>query len=91
MAVRNESTMEETGRRGDEIYERDIKPTLAEDQHGRYVAIDVNSGRWAIADTLRAATDEIHMNRPDPSGVWLLRVGHPVLRHFGGRPFPPEG
>ena len=89
MAVRSQSTRDETARRGDEIYERDIKPTLAEDQHGRYVAIDVNSGRWAIADTLRAATDEVHVHRPDPSGVWLLRVGFPVLRHFGGRPYSP--
>ena len=90
MAVRSKSTRAETARRGDEIYERDIKPTLAEDQHGRYVAIDVNSGKWAIADSLRAATDEIHMHHPDPSDVWLLRVGYPVLRHFGGRPYLPE-
>ena len=81
---------DETARRGREIYERNIKPTLAEDQHGRYVAIDVNSENWSIADTLRAATDEIHMNRPDPSDVWLLRVGYPVLRHFGGRPFSSD-
>ncbi len=89
MAVR--IAPEETARRGDEIYERDIKPTLAEDQHGRYLAIDVNSGNWAVADTLRAATDELNnVHRPDPSGVWLLRVGYPVLRHFGGRPVPSE-
>ncbi len=91
MAVRSQDTLEETARRGDEIYERDIKPTLAEDQRGRYVAIDVDSGNWAIADTLRAATDEIHAHHPDPSAVWCLRVGYRVLRHFGGRPFPPEG
>ena len=35
MAVRGAAA--ETARRGDEIYERDIKPTLTEDQHGHYV------------------------------------------------------
>ena len=63
MAVR--SAPSEVTRRGREIYERNIKASLAGDQHGRYVAIAVNSGNWAIADTLRAATDEIHLNRPE--------------------------
>ena len=77
---------EETARRGDEIYERDIKPTLADDQHGRYVSIDVESCCWTIADTLRGAIDELYEQRPEAVDVWSLRVGHRALHHFGGRP-----
>ena len=91
MAVRSQSAREETARRGGEIYERDIRPTLAEDQHGHYVSIDIDSGCWVIADTLRAAIDELYAQRPEATDVWSLRVGYRTLRHFGGRPLPVEG
>lgn len=91
MAVRSQSAREETARRGGEIYERDIKPTLAEDQHGHYISIDIDSGCWAIADTFRGAIDELYAQRPDATDVWSLRVGYRTLRHFGGRPLPVEG
>ena len=84
MAVRN--APEETARRGDEIYERDVKPTLTEDQYGRYVSIDVESGYWTISDTLRGAIDGLYEQRPEAVDVWSLRVGHRALHHFGGRP-----
>lgn len=76
---------EETARRGDEIYERDIKPTLSEDQHGRVVAIDVDSGCWAIADSVLGASDGLRVQRPDAADVWFLRVGYRALHRFGGR------
>lgn len=81
MAVRSAPDTEraETARRGNEIYERDIKPTLGEDQHGRYVAIDVDSGRWTIADTRLAASDELYEQCPQASDVWMLRVGYRAL------------
>ncbi|MDE0078650.1 MAG: hypothetical protein OXI80_12300 [Caldilineaceae bacterium] len=44
---------EETARLGDEIYERDIRPQVEADHHGEYVVIDVDSGSWAISDSLR--------------------------------------
>lgn len=87
---------EETRRRGDEIYKRDIKPTLTEDQHGHYVSIDVNSGSWAIADTFRAAIDELYAQHPEATDVWSLRVGYRTLRRMRGstqdrcRPRPPS-
>ena len=77
---------EETARLGDAIYERDIRPQVEADHHGEYVAIDVNSGCWAIADDLRAAAKGLRAQQPDAIDVWLLRVGHRALHHFGGRP-----
>lgn len=77
---------EETARRGDEIYQRDIRKQVEADHHGEFVAIDVESGCWAIADDLRAARDRLGAQQPDAIDVWLLRVGHRALHHFGGRP-----
>ena len=37
-------TAEETGRLGDEIYERDIRPKVEDTHYGKIVAINVDSG-----------------------------------------------
>ena len=82
---------EETARLGDEIYERSIRSLVEANHHGEVVAIDVNSGSWAIGDDVIAATDRLQTQRPDAVDVWLLRVGHRALHHFGGRPMRRAG
>ena len=77
---------EETARLGDELYERDIRPQVEADHHGEVVAIDVESGSWAIGDNVIAATDQLRAQRPGAIDVWLLRVGSRALHHLGGRP-----
>ena len=77
---------EETARLGDEIYERDVRPQVEEAHHGQYVAIDVHSGAWALADDLRAAANSLRTQHPLVTDVWAVRVGFGALRHFGGRP-----
>ena len=77
---------EETARLGDEIYERDIRPQVEADHRGEVVAIDVESGNWAVGDNVIAATDQLRAQRSDANDVWLLRVGYRALHHFGGRP-----
>ena len=76
--------VEETGRLGDEIYERDIRHLVEADHHGEFVAIDVESGDYAIADSVLAAADRLRAQRPYADG-WLVRIGHPTPRTFGGR------
>ena len=77
--------IDEITRLGDEIYERDVRPQVEADHHGEFVAIDVESGCWAIAADMRAARDRLREQPPEAVDVWLLRVGHRALHHFGGR------
>ncbi len=77
---------DEIARLGDELYERDIRPQVEADHHGEVVAIDVDSGNWAIGNNVIAATDRLRAQGPDAIDVWLLRVGYRALHHFGGRP-----
>ena len=77
---------EEAVRVGKEIYERDIRHQVEADHRGEYVAIDVDSGSWAISDDLRAAAKRLRTQHPGAIDVWLLRVGYRALHHFGGRP-----
>ena len=74
---------EEIARLGDEIYERDIRKDVENAHHGKVIAIDVDSGDYAIADTASGAAKHLREQRPD-AGVWLMRVGYRTLRHFGG-------
>ena len=75
--------LEETRRLGEAIYGRDIRAKVEADHHGKVIAIDVDSGDYAIADTASGAAKHLRKQRPDAS-VWLMRVGYPALRHFGG-------
>ena len=82
----NRRPAKETARLGDEIYERDIRPRVEVDHHGKYVAIDVDSGSWAVADSILAAAERLRDQSPDAHDVWSVRVGFRALHHFGGRP-----
>ena len=82
--------IEETARLGKEIYERDIRSQVEADHHGKVIAIDVDSGDWALGDNVLAATDRLREKRPGAVNVLSERVGHRALYHFGvsslGRP-----
>ena len=75
---------EETARLGDAIYERDIRALIEDDHHGEYVAIDVDSGGWAIGGELLDASDRLRAERPGAVDVWLIRVGHRAVARIGG-------
>lgn len=75
---------EETARLGKEIYERDIRPLVEDAHHGEVVAIDVDSGDYAIGDMVVTAAKRLREKRPDAINVLSERVGYPALRHFGG-------
>ena len=74
---------EETARLGKEIYERDIRRQVEADHHGEIVAIDVDSGNWAVADGEVAAVDRLRAMRPSAVNVLCERVGYRALRSFG--------
>jgi hypothetical protein len=82
MTTPTRRTAEETGRLGDEIYERDIRPQVEEAHHGKIVAINVDSGDYAIDDTGLAASERLLAQDPS-ADVWCLRVGYGSLRSFG--------
>lgn len=76
---------EETARRGDEIYERDIRPHVETTHRGKVVAIDVENGGFVIDDNALAASERLLAQRPNAE-IWCVRIGHRALHHIGGRP-----
>ena len=73
---------DEAVRLGKEIYERDILPQIESDHFGEYVAIDVDSGSWTVADGEIAAADSLRTMRPGAVNVLMQRVGYRALRSF---------
>lgn len=74
---------EEIARLGKDIYERDIRRQVEADHAGEIVAIDVGSGNYALGKNAIAASEGLRELHPDAQ-VWLMRVGHRTLYHFGG-------
>ena len=74
---------EEAARLGREIYERDILPQVEADHFGEYVAVDVETGAWAIADSERGVVDRLRVQCPGSVDVLVERVGYKGIRSFG--------
>ena len=81
--TRQRRSRKEAVRLGKEIYQRDILPQVEIDHLGEYVAIDVETGDWAVAGTTRVAVERLREQRPDAVDVVCERVGYRALRSFG--------
>ena len=58
-ALRPRYTMEEFARRGREIYERDILPKVPQEDYGKFAAIDIETGQYAIDEDEYEATERL--------------------------------
>ena len=74
---------EEIARLGKEIYEREIRSEVEAAHVGEVVAIDVESGSYDLGKNAIVASESLRDQHPD-ANVWLMRVGHRALYHFGG-------
>ena len=74
---------EEFAQRGDEIYNRDIRPLVENTQNkGKFVAIDIETGLWEMDTDEILAGDRLVTRVPDAQ-TWMIRVGYGYLRRFG--------
>jgi len=76
-------TAEETAQRGDAIYEQQIRSLVEEGNRGKVVAIDVESGAYAVAETALSASHRLLDQIPNAE-IWCIRVGHRALHRIGG-------
>ena len=74
---------EEFARRGDEIYENDVRPNVGPQDYGKFVAIDIESRQWEM-DTDEQSADERLLSRVPDAQMWMTRVGMGYLYRFGG-------
>lgn len=75
---------EEFARRGDEIYARTIRPQIKQDDNGKFVIIDIESGDFEIDSDELAAGDRLLVRKPEAQ-MWVTRIGSRYARRFGPR------
>ncbi len=76
---------EEFARRGDEIYESQVRQQIDEEiDRGRIVAIDIETGEFELADDTMIATRQLYDRLPDAQ-PWVIRIGYRAVRRFGAR------
>ena len=75
---------EEFARRGDAIYEKDVRPHLKPGDKGKFLAIDIETGAYEIAADEMKAGDKLLKRVPDAQ-IWMVRVGYRTVHRIGGR------
>lgn len=79
-------TKEELAERGQDVFERVVRPQAKDEDDRKYVAIDVESEDFEVDRNQRAAVDRLVKRHPEAQGrIWLRRVGSRYAYHFGGR------
>ncbi|MDE0232149.1 MAG: hypothetical protein OXI56_01415 [bacterium] len=79
---------EETARLGREIYQRDIRPQVEADHFREVVAIDVETGIWALGRDVSGAVERLWEQSPDAVNVLCERVGFRTVYSFAGGSLP---
>lgn len=75
--------LEEFARRGDAIYQRDVRPKLTSKDVGKFAAIDIETGEYTVdADELKAG-NKLRKLVPDAQ-IWMVRVGYRTTHRVGG-------
>ena len=65
---------DEFAQRGQDIYDRTIRPRMTADDEGKFVAIDIETGVYEMDRDDYTATERLLARQPDAQ-IWLLRVG----------------
>jgi hypothetical protein len=73
-------SMEEHARMAKELYEK-IRPIVEPGNHGRLVAVDVDSGDYELGDDTLSTTLRLHARLPDAQ-TWVFRIGYPYVHRI---------
>jgi hypothetical protein len=68
--------------RAKRIYDERLRVTLEAEHHGRFVAIEPESGDHFVADTLSGAAEKA-LERHPTRLTHIIRVGHRAAIHIG--------
>jgi len=74
----------EIDRRGQELYENRIRAQVeTEENIGRIVSLDVETGDYAVADDPLKASEILRRKHPD-AAIFGLRIGYDAMYAVGG-------
>lgn len=63
----------------------DLRPSQVEEgNHGKIVAIDIETGEYELADDTMIATQQLYKRLLDAQ-PWVVRIGYRAVHRFGAR------
>ena len=74
---------EEFARRGDAIYESQVRSRVEEGNYAKIVDLDFETGSFKF-DASEIACDRLEAHHPDAE-IWIVRMGSGYVCRFGGR------
>ena len=74
--------LDELARLGDAIYDQQIRPTLRPEDHGKFVAIDVDTGEYEMDEDDYTALMRLRTRIPE-ADTWLMCAGYPTTYRIG--------
>jgi len=75
---------EEVVRLGKRLYEERVKPEVEPQHLGKFLALDIDTGHYALGKDSRTALQAARTQWPD-APLFLMRVGFPTAVKLGGR------
>ena len=75
---------EEFAQRGHKFYDSQVRSQVEEGNHGRIVAIDIETGAFEVADESLSAAKQL-LNRCPDAQIFGIRIGHRAVHRFGLR------
>jgi len=88
--VKRQLTKDEVAERGDEMYASLVKPKLKKKDKGRIVALDIESGEWAIGKDVLDASHRLQAKGSNPETTFFVRVGYRYVHKFGFSELPEK-
>ena len=76
-------TPEEIARRGEELYDQQIRQKVEPGNLGKILVLDIETGEYEIDEDHLAANRRARARRPD-AVLYGLRIGYPALGKIGG-------
>ena len=61
-----------------------LRPQVEADNYGKIVAINIETGAFAIADDTLTASQKLLAKCPHAQ-TWVVRIGHRAVQRFGAR------
>jgi hypothetical protein len=83
-ATQRRHSKAEFARRGDAIYEKQVRPQLKLADQGKFAAIDIETGDFAVDTDELKAGNKLLKRIPDAQ-IWMVRVGSRTVHRIGGR------
>jgi hypothetical protein len=83
-SVKRRYSKEEFARRGDAIYDSQVRPRLKPADKGKFAAVDIESGTYEL-DRDELKTDNKLRARLPEAQIWIVRVGYRSVHRIGGR------